>query len=190
MDPDLLRALKALSDANRLRILGLLANGSLAGEELARALGIGAPTVAHHLKRLRQAGLVEPHPAHPYVEWSLRPERLGEIGRALDALETAASPADPVTAAGRKAGDPEAAKVLRAFLDGDRLITIPAQERKRLVILRWLREREFAEDREYPEKEVNMRLALHHPDVAALRRDLVDHGLLTRSGGIYRLSAE
>ena len=46
-------------------------------------------------------------------------------------------------------------------------------------MLRYLRERCFTEDRAYPEKEVNQRLALFHPDVAALRRYLVDDGLMT-----------
>jgi hypothetical protein len=54
------------------------------------------------------------------------------------------------------------------------------------VILRYLREQCFAEDRPYPEKEVNQRLALFHRDVASLRRYLVDTGLMTREGGIYR----
>jgi hypothetical protein len=33
---------------------------------------------------------------------------------------------------------------------------------------------------------VNQRLALFHPDVAALRRQLVDSGLMTREAGEYR----
>ena len=53
------------------------------------------------------------------------------------------------------------------------------------MILRWLLERCFAEDRPYPEKEVNQRLALHHPDVASLRRYLVDEGYLAREAGVY-----
>ena len=187
MDSDLLQSFKALADSSRLRILGLLANGPMAGEELARALGLGEPTVAHHLKRLRLAGLVEARPARPFVEWSLRPARLGELGRALDALEASAGTPTPTVGPDGRGLDPEDAKILRAFLDGERLVTIPAQARKRLVILRWLRDTEFAEDRDYPEKEVNMRLALHHPDVAALRRGLVDLRFLTRSAGIYRL---
>jgi hypothetical protein len=48
----------------------------------------------------------------------------------------------------------------------------------------------FAEDRAYPEKEVNARLALFHPDVASLRRYLVDDGLVTRAGGEYRRVGE
>jgi hypothetical protein len=44
----------------------------------------------------------------------------------------------------------------------------------------------FTEDRGYPEKEVNQRLGLFHPDVASLRRYMVDGGLVTREAGVYR----
>jgi hypothetical protein len=37
----------------------------------------------------------------------------------------------------------------------------------------------------YPEREVNALLAVWHADVAALRRYLVDEGLLTRRAGLY-----
>jgi hypothetical protein len=43
----------------------------------------------------------------------------------------------------------------------------------------------FAE-RAYPEREVGERLAVYHEDVAALRRYLVDAGLMTRDRGEYR----
>jgi hypothetical protein len=78
------------------------------------------------------------------------------------------------------------AKVVRAFIRDDRLVSIPARDKKRGVILRYLLERCFPDDRSYPEKEVNQRLALFHPDVAALRRYLVEAGLLTREAGEYR----
>jgi hypothetical protein len=82
--------------------------------------------------------------------------------------------------------DREADRVIRAFFRDGRLVAIPARQGKRLLVLRELRETCFPEDREYPEKEVNMRLALVHPDVAALRRYLVDSKLMSRSNGIYR----
>ncbi|HEY7937426.1 MAG TPA: DUF2087 domain-containing protein [Candidatus Limnocylindrales bacterium] len=82
--------------------------------------------------------------------------------------------------------DPEAKRVIDAFFRDGRLLSIPARQGKRLFVLRELRERCFAEDRDYPEKEVNMRLALVHPDVAALRRYLVDANLMARSNGVYR----
>jgi hypothetical protein len=77
------------------------------------------------------------------------------------------------------------AKVLRCFIVDDRLVSIPAQEKKELVVLRYLLGRCFAEDRPYPEKAVNQRLALFHPDVASLRRLLVEHGMVTRKAGVY-----
>jgi hypothetical protein len=80
----------------------------------------------------------------------------------------------------------EEERVARAFFRGDRLVSIPARVGKRSVLLPMIRDRCFLEDRDYGEKEVNMRLALLHPDVAALRRYLVDEGLMTRTGGIYR----
>ena len=76
--------------------------------------------------------------------------------------------------------------MLRAFIVDGRLVSIPAQEKKRLVVLAYLRDRCFTENRAYPEKEVNQRLALFHPDVAALRRYLVDTKLMTRAAGEYR----
>jgi len=77
-------------------------------------------------------------------------------------------------------------RTLRAFVRDGRLGSIPARERKRRVILRWLLDACFREDRVYREPEVNMLLALRHRDVAALRRYLVDSGWLARAGGEYR----
>lgn len=76
--------------------------------------------------------------------------------------------------------------MLRVFIRDGRLVSIPVQEKKRDVILRYLLDRCFAEDRAYPEREVNERLAEYHEDVAALRRYLVIAGLMTRVGGEYR----
>jgi DNA-binding transcriptional ArsR family regulator len=55
----LLRALKALSDPTRLRILHALAREPHSPAQLARHLRLRAPTVTHHMKSLRAAGLVQ-----------------------------------------------------------------------------------------------------------------------------------
>jgi hypothetical protein len=78
------------------------------------------------------------------------------------------------------------ARVIRSLIRDGRLTTIPARERRRQVIYRYLRDQVFTEDRSYPEKEVNQRLALFHADVATIRRGMVDAGLVTRNGGEYR----
>jgi hypothetical protein len=78
------------------------------------------------------------------------------------------------------------ARVLRAFIRGERLVSIPARDRKKQVILRFLVDRVFPDAEPLDERDLNMRLALWHPDVAALRRYLVDAGLAERSGMTYR----
>lgn len=189
MDPSLLTALKALSDASRLRIVGLLADGRrMAVEQLAAALELTPATVVHHLKKLREAGLVESRPRPPYMDYSLRLGRLGEIGASLHriAREQTGLPAVDDVALPEWA-TPADAKVLRAFFEGERLTSIPAQHSKRLVVLRLLAESVFEKKRKYPEKEVNQLLAVRHPDAASLRRYLVDEGFMARKQGVYRL---
>jgi hypothetical protein len=58
-----------------------------------------------------------------------------------------------------------------------------------MVVLRFLAATAFEPGVDYPERDVNLRLALRHPDVASLRRYLVDAGLVERAAGIYRLTA-
>jgi DNA-binding transcriptional ArsR family regulator len=190
IDEELIPTFKALAERSRLRIVGLLAGGHwMAVEDLAAALDLTPGTIVHHLNRLRAAGLVESRPRPPYVEYSLKIGRLAELGARLDRIERdvqargeAASAADMPAWAEAKDR-----RVLSAFFEGDRLLSIPAQHAKRMVVLRYLAETVFEPGHEYPEKDVNMRLALRHPDVASLRRYLVDEGFMTRSGGVYQL---
>ncbi|MGE5073276.1 MAG: ArsR/SmtB family transcription factor [Anaerolineae bacterium] len=57
--PDgLMIALKAVADPTRLKILHYLSQQELTPSELARRLNLRAPTVTHHLKELRLAGLI------------------------------------------------------------------------------------------------------------------------------------
>ena len=188
MDRELLEALRALADASRLRIIGLLSGRAMAVEELAAASGLSAGTVVHHLKRLEAVGLVESKPRRPYVEYAVRIDRLQAVSKQLADL-------DRVDEAGAELPGPDGealpaydAKVLRAFLREGHLVSIPAQERKRQAVLRYLAARCFGEDRPYPEREVNERLSQYYEDVAALRRYLVGAGLMTRAGGEYRLN--
>lgn len=78
------------------------------------------------------------------------------------------------------------AKTIRASIRDGRLASIPAKEKRRLVVYRYLRDAVFTEDRDYPEAEVNQRLALFYPDVATIRRGMVDAGLVSRADGRYR----
>ena len=179
-------ALRALADASRLRLVGLLSARPMAVEELAAASGLSAGTIVHHLKRLEAAGLVESTPRRPYVEYALRVDRLQAVSKQLAGLELAVEAGDRLPGPEGESLPAYDAKVLRAFLRNGKLISIPAQERKRGAVLRYLMEHCFAEDRTYAEPEVNDRLAAYHEDFAALRRYLVSTGLMTRARGEYR----
>jgi ArsR family transcriptional regulator, arsenate/arsenite/antimonite-responsive transcriptional repressor len=186
MDPDLLIALKALSDASRLRIVGVLAEGKpVSVEELARRLSLSPGTVVHHLNRLRAARLVESKPRRPYMDYSLRLGRLAEIGAGLSQLDREQRDDSPADAPGWATA--EEAKVIRSFFDNGLLSSVPAQRSKRLMVLHQLAETVFERKRRYPEKEVNQRLGAVHPDPASLRRYLVDEGFMARKSGEYRL---
>lgn len=88
--PDtLLRALKALSDSTRLKILRYLAKEPLTPTELARKLRLRTPTVMHHLHALRLAGLVQITIAageeKERKRYALRPHAPAEVGNMLNA---------------------------------------------------------------------------------------------------------
>ena len=168
---------RAIADPARLRILGELAAAPRTGTELAERLSLTPPTISHHMARLTAAGLVRVTPDAQRRVYSLNQNALREA--ALPDL-----PADPAT---KEQNEQE--KVLRAFFDGERLTSIPAQRKKRVVVLRHL-VRRFAPGRDYPEREVNDLLRLAHEDVATLRRELVDYGFMTRDQGIYRVATE
>lgn len=75
--------------------------------------------------------------------------------------------------------------VLRSFVAPDgSLKSIPTKIRKRLVVLDHVSQ-EFEPGEKYDETSVNNLLRPYHPDVAALRRYLVEEGFLDRADGVY-----
>jgi len=79
---------------------------------------------------------------------------------------------------------PDAARVLRSFVRGGRLTSIPTQQSKRLVVLDRVAQ-EFEPGQHYTERQVNSILRRWFDDTAALRRHLVDHGFMARDHGDY-----
>lgn len=174
---ELLTFFKALADTNRLRIVGLLAQGSQTVEDLAAALGISNGTTSHHLTRLAAAGLVEARPEGHYRFYSLRDDHLNALaGRLLgkDALPRLAADVDL---------DAFDRKVLASFTDADgRILAFPAQQKKYLVLLRHV-VGALEPGVRYPERALNEILKRFHEDSAQLRRSLVEFGYMEREGG-------
>lgn len=178
MEPELhqlVQLFKALGDESRLRIVGLIAESPRSVEDIARTLGLTAPTVSHHLTKLRQVGLVSSERDQYYQLYRFCREPLQDVARRLASAE----PVPPV-----EAPPDDDAEVLGHFLVGGRLTRIPAQRKKRAVVLTFLA-RQFETARRYPEAEVNERLRVYHDDVCTLRRELVMGKLLQREGGVY-----
>jgi hypothetical protein len=160
-----------LADPTRLKVVAALALGAGTIEQVAEASGLPLKDVALAARRLSRAGLVH-RDGHALA---LHTERFGAAARA--AAEAAPAP-QPLS------DDPAENAVLTTFVRDGRLTSIPAQRSKRLVVLHHL-VRVFEPGVRYPEREVNALLAVWHPDVAALRRYLVDECLLSREAGVY-----
>lgn len=80
-------ALNALGDQVRLKILTLLAqHDSLCVCEIQQAFDIGQPTVSHHLRILREAGLVDVHRRGTWAYYSLRRGAIEELSREMAML--------------------------------------------------------------------------------------------------------
>jgi len=160
-----------LADPARLKVVAALALGAGTIEEVSAASGLPLKDVALAARRLARAGLVH-RDGHVLA---LHVDRFGAAARA--AAESAPPP-EPLS------DDPAEDAVLSAFVRNGRLVSIPAQYTKRRVVLEHL-VRVFEPGVRYPEREVNALLGVWHADVAALRRYLIDEGLLAREAGVY-----
>lgn len=86
--------LTALADPARLRIVSMLAaapRGMACGCDLETPLGLSQPTVSHHLKILREAGLIEGTREGRWIHYRVVPERLAEIRDAMAPVVKAVS---------------------------------------------------------------------------------------------------
>lgn len=80
---DLLDGLRALGDANRLRIVDLLAGGELYAQEIVGRLGIAQSAVSRHLSMLERAGLVNVRPRGGMKYYAVDCGRLHALADAL-----------------------------------------------------------------------------------------------------------
>jgi len=179
----LLEFFKALADANRLKIVGLLAQKDFSVEQMAEILGIGSSTVSHHLSRLSKAGLVSARAESYYNVYTLNIERLESLSKELLADNKLPSLTANVDM------DAYDQKVIKNYSNPDgTLRSIPTQQKKLSAILYFIVQN-FEFGKKYTEKEVNQILEKFHPDYAFLRRSLIDFKIMDRevSGGSYWL---
>lgn len=173
----LLEFFKALADANRLKMIGFLAEKPRSVGELADLLGLSVSTTSHHLSYLTHVELVSARAEGHYYIYSLHTEKLAELAQSLRTDLVVAPRAAP------EEGDAFERKVLKSFTDAEgRITAFPAQEKKWLVLLRYAL-KAFEPDRRYSEKEVNEILLRFNKDTASIRRGFIEFHLMEREGG-------
>lgn len=173
--PELLNFFKTLGDADRLKIAGCLSNQPQTLGELAAKLELRPAEVSRHLTDLMALGVVQ----QDGNTYRLEAGAIEKMARNVLAQARPPHPADQFE------GDPYDRKVLAAYFEADgTLKALPTQHKKLMVILRYLVQN-FEVGPRYPEKQVNEILRKYHEDTAALRRYMVDNGLLARENGIY-----
>jgi DNA-binding transcriptional ArsR family regulator len=186
MDEELLAALKALSDATRLCIVGLLAKSPRTVEALAAALGLSASTISHHLSKLQRAGLVTARAEQYYSVYTLTPGALDSIGQRI-----ANATADPEMLTESTNEQAYEREVIAENLRPNGVLFWPRGLQKQRVLLRWLTENRFVKGVRYTEAQVGDVLVdcvfdTTHDD-NKLRRDLISDKLLSRTpnGALY-----
>jgi biotin operon repressor len=178
-EKDCLKTIKALADTSRLRLLNSIMRKSQYVEELSERMGLSASTVSFHLKKLEEAGLVAKSRDQYYAVYKADERILDTTLRELIAFENI------------EAGRQEARirnyreKVVRSFFKDNRLIRLPAQYKKKRIVLEEIARR-FEPDRKYPEKEVNAIILEVFGDYCTVRRLMIDVGMMERKDNVYR----
>jgi ArsR family transcriptional regulator, arsenate/arsenite/antimonite-responsive transcriptional repressor len=89
---ELAGAFKALADPVRLRLLSLIAShagGEACVCDLTDVFDLSGPTISHHLKVLREAGLISGARRGTWVYYRVHPEALGRLSAVLVPNEAA-----------------------------------------------------------------------------------------------------
>ena len=98
---ELARVFKAMGDPVRLRLLSLIAShegGEACVCDLTDAFELSGPTISHHLKVLREAGLIASDRRGTWIYYRIRAEALAGLARVLhvDSALTGAGTEMPV----------------------------------------------------------------------------------------------
>ena len=172
---------RALSDLTRIRILGLLGQRPMYGQELAQVLDVTPPTISHHLQSLVMAGLVKVRREDNFRYYELDGEGLQRLAESTQHIAKSLFAGEPLPPK-----SDERARVVATFIKDGRLLSIPAQYKKRRYVMEEIA-RSFEWGRLYDEKEVSAILRNFNDDFASLRREMIDQRIMMRENGRYWL---
>ena len=180
-ETEAIKLFKCLSDKSRLQILKSLSLEDMYVERLAERLGLTPATISFHLKKLTDAGAVTSYRNQYYVMYALRKEIFQ--CRILDIIQEKSDEA----AIQAQRDEEYRQKVINSFFVYGKLKSIPAQRKKKRIILEEIA-RSFEPGRVYTEREVNIIIADFHDDFCTIRRDMISEKLMERENGKYWLT--
>ena len=170
--------MKALGDQSRLAIVNSLLERSQYVEEIAKRHALAPSTVSFHLRKLEQAGLVSSRKEQYYMVFQANNAIFDTTLREI----VSAPPVGKELQDGRM--EEYRRKVLETFFRHGRLEKLPAQHKKRLIVLEQFAA-QFEPERRYSEQEVTGLIMPLFDDYCTIRRLLVDEGLIRREGATY-----
>jgi hypothetical protein len=174
---------KALGDLTRIRIIALLQQGPLHGQAIAGKLGLKAPTITHHMAKLREVGLIKERRDKNTIYFSLNTKIFEMSAKAILTVGTGGNSNMEMSVT-----EEERTAIIKNFFTKDgKLKTFPAQRKKKLVVLtHMVKALEFG--KVYQEKEINEYLKQFHEDYATLRRELIMCQYMYRENNQYELN--
>lgn len=177
---------KTMGDPTRVRIVALLAKGPLHGQAIAGKLGLTAPTITHHLKKLRDIHVVYERRDKNTIYFYLNESMINQQALVLtQLLEKRGEELEDMVESSL-----ERQKIIGNFFTKEgKLKNIPAQRKKKLMVFEHI-VRGLKRGKKYDEKELNEYIMQFHDDYATIRREFIINHYMYRENSIYELNPE
>jgi biotin operon repressor len=177
---------KTMGDPTRIRIVAILAKGPLHGQAIAGKLGLSAPTITHHLKKLRDIHVVYDRRVKNTIYFYLNESLINQQAKVFtELLEKKGKELDEMVESSI-----ERQKIIENFfMKNGKLNNIPAQRKKKLIVFEHM-VRGLKIGEKYEEKQLNEYIKQFHDDYATIRREFIINHYMFRENGIYELNPE
>jgi predicted transcriptional regulator len=183
MNMDISRSIeimKSLADTSRLRIINSLFDKPQYVEELANRLNLAVSTVSFHLKKLEIAGLVSQAKEQYYIIYSINLDVFKLSLKELTDFE------DVERYSHEERLNNYRHKVLKAFFKKNKLVKLPVQRKKKLIVLDEFIKK-FKPGKKYSEQEINKMIIETYDDYCTVRRLLIEEKIMKREKQVYWL---
>ena len=172
--------IKSLSDISRLRVINALIDKPQYVEELSHRLDLAASTVSFHLRKLESAGLVTQSKEQYYIIYSINKELFNINLKDLIDCE------DIEKYSQYERMEKYKQKVLKTFFRNNKLVQLPVQRKKRVIVLEEFAKK-FKQGKNYSEENVNEIISQSYGDYCTIRRLLIEEGIMKREKQVYQI---